>query len=86
MKKYEDRMTHYILDGDVLKPIEPTLQPGEKKTSLCSRTNQHYMQMNSSCQLGVHTLMIQGENEDLILTCAGFKKMRFFSNGNPKVS
>ena len=31
MKKYEDRMTHYILDGDVLKPIKPILQLGEKK-------------------------------------------------------
>ena len=31
MKEYEARMTRYVLDGDTLNPIEPTLEPGEKK-------------------------------------------------------
>jgi hypothetical protein len=31
MRKYEAQMTHYVVDGDTLKPIEPDLQPGQKK-------------------------------------------------------
>jgi hypothetical protein len=31
MKKYEAQMTHYVVDGETLKPIEPDLQPGQKK-------------------------------------------------------
>ena len=31
MKAYETCMTHYVVDGTHLKPIEPTLQPGQKK-------------------------------------------------------
>ena len=31
MKQYEARMTRYVLDGNTLKAIEPTLEPGQKK-------------------------------------------------------
>jgi hypothetical protein len=52
MKKYEAQMTHYVVDGDTLKPIEPDLQPGQKKLSHFSKTNLLFMQMSTSLQHG----------------------------------
>jgi hypothetical protein len=47
MKEYEARMTHYVLEGTDLQPIEPELQAGQKKIiplfhdESCFHANEH---------------------------------------------
>jgi hypothetical protein len=80
MKEFESRMTHYILDGEVLKPIEPVLAPDKKKIiplfqdESCFHANEYKSSAWSAFQY--YATIMQSNLQP------GFERERFFSKVN----